>query len=84
MPTKRTYNLFPDGNNPIIIRIPVSDQYVNDDGICYGEKFPISNEQIDDEIIVSYDGKIMSLAEYKQNYIISSEYWFYRNRVICI
>lgn len=73
MSTIRTYNLFSDGNNPIIIKIPVFDQYMNDDGICYKQKFPISYEQIDDEITISYDGKIMSLAEYKQNYVISSE-----------
>lgn len=74
MSTIRTYNLFPDGNNPIIIKIPVFDQYENNDGIRYNQEFPIPYEQIDDEIIVSYDGKIMSLAEYKQNCIISSEY----------
>ena len=71
MSTIRTYNLFPDGNNPIIIKIPKFDHYANDDGICYKEKFPIPWEQIDDEITISYDGKIMSLTDFKREIVFS-------------
>lgn len=73
MSTIRTYNLFPDGNNPIIIKIPVFDQYENNDGIRYNQEFPIPYEQIDDEIIVNYDGEIMSMADFKRKVILSNQ-----------
>lgn len=73
MSTIRIYNLFPDGNNPIIIRIPVFDQYENNDGIRYNQEFSIPYEQIDDEIIVSYDGEIMTLTDFKRKVILSDQ-----------
>lgn len=71
MITKRTYTFFPNGDNPIISRIPLFDYCENEKGIVYDQKYPVNYEQIDDEIIISYQGEIMSLADFKRKIIFS-------------
>ena len=69
--TKRSYNLFPNGNNPVIVKMPLQDTVQTDNGNAI--RFPISYDDLDNEITISYQNQFISLADFKRKYIFTDQ-----------
>ena len=69
--TTRIYSFFPDGNNPVIDRMPLQDIVQTDNGNEI--KFPISYDALDNEITINYQNQFMSLAEFKRKFIFTDQ-----------
>lgn len=68
---KRLYNLFPDGNNPVIVKMPLQDTVQTDNGNTV--RFPISYDDLDNEITISYQNQFISLADFKRKFILTEQ-----------